>query len=425
MKHVYSSIALSLALSTLLLTGCGGGGGSSSGTASGSSSGILTDAPVAGVAYTTSPSGVAGTTDADGGYDFNPGDTVTFTLGDLVLGTVDATGIVSPLELADGDADKLQNLLVLLQSLDDDGDPETGISIPAAAAAAVPATIDLTADPATFASSANTGLQAAMTAGGITSPIVSTTDANAHFLAQGMTLLGSNIWVIPPTAADPNDWALLRLAATGEYLEGDGPGDLDTAGVEHGTASLPSFDVHGYTVAATNITVDTNSDAGLSHPLSCDRFRPVGDQLIFSEDRANVAGTCAGSVDHDVIIKMENDPTGIVGVWANGSATTIKTQHFAFFSDGKFLMVDPLGDTEGNNCGDPGVEAGSYTYNANTKVLKTSSFTVDTNGCAGLSDSDSVTTDGMSFTISADGSTATVIDNTSSTVNFTAYRVSK
>lgn len=422
MKKVYPSFASSLVLSTLLLTGCGGGGGSGSGATSGS--GILTDSPVAGVTYNTS-SGVTGTTAADGSYNFNPGDTVTFTLGGLDLGTVGATGIVSPLELANGDANVLQNLLVLLQSLDDDGDPANGISIPAAAAAAVPASIDLMGDPATFASSANTGLQAAMTAGGITTPVVTTTAANAHFLTQGMILLSSNIWVIPPTAADPTIWSLLRLAATGEYLEGDGPGNLNTPGVEHGTASLPSFDVHGYTAAATNITVDTNDDAGLSHPLVCDRFRPVGDQLIFSEDRTNLSGTCAASVDHDVIIKMENDPAGIVGVWANGTATTIKTQHLAFFSDGTFLLVDPVGNTGTTTCGSPGVEAGSYTYNANTKVLMTSSFTVDTNGCGGLSDSDSVTPAGMSFTISADGSTATVIDNTSNTVNFTAYRVSK
>ena len=418
MKNVYPSFASSLVLSALLLTGCGGG--SSSGAAPGSSSGILTDAPVAGVAYTTSPSGVTGTTDADGRYDFTPGDTVEFKLGELVLGNVEATGIVSPLELADGNANKLQNLLVLLQSLDADAVPDT-ITIPPAAAAAVTTAIDLTVAPASFNT---TALQAAMDAGGITTDIVTTDDANAHFLAQGMTLLSSNIWVIPPTAADPTDWVLLRLAATGEYLHGEGPRDLDTAGVEHGTASLPSFDVHGYTVAATNITVDTNSDAGLSHPLVCDRFRPVGDNLIFSEDRANLSGTCAASVDYDVIVKMENNPTGIVGVWAVESATTIKTQHVAFFSDGKFLMVDPLGDTEigpgDPSCGDPGVEAGSYTYDAG--VLKVSGLTVDTNGCAGMSDGEAATADGLSFTISADGSTAVASGTGPDT---TLFRVSK
>jgi hypothetical protein len=68
----------------------------------GSASGSLIDASVGGVSYTTS-SGVKGTTAADGSYNFNPGDTVTFTLGGLTLGTATATGIISPMELSAGE----------------------------------------------------------------------------------------------------------------------------------------------------------------------------------------------------------------------------------------------------------------------------------------------------------------------------------
>ena len=43
-------------LSMLVLVGCGGGGsGGGSAPPTGSKSGVLTDAPVAGVSYTTSP----------------------------------------------------------------------------------------------------------------------------------------------------------------------------------------------------------------------------------------------------------------------------------------------------------------------------------------------------------------------------------
>lgn len=400
------------------LSGCGGGGGGGggSGAATGSSRGILTDAPVAGVAYTTS-SGVAGTTDANGGYDFNIGDTVVFKIGNLILGNVTATGIVSPLELANGDANKLQNLLVMLQSLDANADPEK-ISIPANAAAAVTTAIDLTVAPASFNTSA---LQTAMTAGGIATPIVSTTNANAHFLAQGMTLLSSNIWAFH-IGSGTTDTGFIRFNPNGEYLHGQ----AETAngsgmpGVEYGTASLPSFDVNGYKLVATT-SVDTNGEWGASHPLNCDRFRSVGEQLFFTEDRTTPT-TCANSTNLDPASKAENDPTGIVGVWAMGSATTIKTQHFVFFSNGKFLMVDPLGDTQGNQCGGPGVEAGSYTYNSATKVLKVSSFTFDTNGCAGLSESGAVTANGVTFTISSDGNTISLVDGADSD---TLYRVSK
>ena len=65
------------------------------------------------------------------------GDTVTFTLGTLTLGTVTATGVISPIQLAAGNAIKLTNLLVLFQSLDADGNPNNGINITAPTAAAV------------------------------------------------------------------------------------------------------------------------------------------------------------------------------------------------------------------------------------------------------------------------------------------------
>src|SRR3954470_13556284 len=130
-------------LIALIVAGCGGGGGGgSSAPVTGSKSGILTDAAVAGVSYATS-SGVTGVTDANGTYKFNPGDTVQFKLGVLALGSATATGIVSPIELANGNNNILQNLLVMLQSLDANGNPADGISIPPAAAAAVTSAVDL------------------------------------------------------------------------------------------------------------------------------------------------------------------------------------------------------------------------------------------------------------------------------------------
>lgn len=148
----------------------------------GSAAGVLSDAPVQGVAFTAAPSGAAGTTNALGQYTYNPGDTVTFKLGALTLGSTTARATVTPVALAGGSADKLQNLLVLLQSLGSAGVASDGMTITAASAAAVSASIDLALAPASFASSANTGLVAAMAAGGISRAITSTTAAEAHFL---------------------------------------------------------------------------------------------------------------------------------------------------------------------------------------------------------------------------------------------------
>lgn len=187
----------------LWLTACGGGGDAAStapdvplppAAVAGSATGVFSDSPVQGVAFSIS-SGVAGTTDAAGRYTYNPNDTVTFKLGAVTVGSATANALVTPVELAAGSADRLKNLLVLLQSLDDDGVAANGIKIPAAAAAAVSAGIDLAQASAGFASATNGSLTAAMAAGGISRAITTTAQAEAHFLDQAKALLSSQVWV--------------------------------------------------------------------------------------------------------------------------------------------------------------------------------------------------------------------------------------
>jgi hypothetical protein len=118
---------------------------------------------------------------------------------------------------------------------------------------------------------------------------------------------------------------------------------------------------------------------------------------------------------------MANDPAGIVGAWALGSATNVQVLTLAFFSNGTFAVLDPTGSTATPSCGGPGVEFGSYTYDAATKILKVSNLRYDTNGCAGLSGTPAATATGMSFTLGGGATTATYNDGTSRTV----YRVSQ
>lgn len=126
-----------LVSSISLLAACGGGdGGEGGSSAAASRSGVLTDAAVEGVAYSTSPSGQSGVTTADGKYNFRTGDSVTFTLGGVRL-TVPAIERVTPATIAAhlfaGDAAKIANattnLAVLFQTLDADGNPDNGISV--------------------------------------------------------------------------------------------------------------------------------------------------------------------------------------------------------------------------------------------------------------------------------------------------------
>lgn len=391
----------------LTLYGCGGGDTATpQAPPVGTTTGVLTDAAVEGVAYTTS-SGVTGTTNPLGQYTYNAGDTVSFKLGALTLGTVPAASIVTPLELAAGNADKLQNLLVLLQSLDDDGVVSEGIKITPAAAAGVGTNVDLTQPAAAFASSANTGLTAAMTAGGINRAIPSISQATAHFLEQSKRLFTSEVWV----GFYESDAVMLvqRFGPEGEFIFGDldpGPsGGGGQTGLEYGTALATSVDGRGFKLATT-IEIDTNGTWGLSTQTACTRVSVAGGKLSYLDGSA--PGNCVTD-EVTAMSKADNDPNGIVGVWALGSATLVKTQTFVFLANGKYAMLDPIGDTEANSCGGPGVEYGTYSYDATSQDFKVLSVSVDTNGCAGLNDTGGAGLARFKLTLSGDGKTATVV----------------
>ncbi|MES9944007.1 MAG: hypothetical protein ABW080_03495 [Candidatus Thiodiazotropha sp.] len=112
----------------LLINGCGGGsGGSSEGEVL---TGRFLDSACAGLTYyTQSRSGV---TNANGEFSYLAGETVVFGLGDLEFPAVTAAQILTPLELAgveDINDTGVVNMARLLQSLDQDCDPDNGITI--------------------------------------------------------------------------------------------------------------------------------------------------------------------------------------------------------------------------------------------------------------------------------------------------------
>jgi len=96
------------------------------------STGTFTDSAVAGLDYagTQTPASV---TDANGQFKYRPGETITFSIGDLVLGSAAGAERMTPLTIAenatDADDTEVNNRLVLLQSIDADGDLNNGIQI--------------------------------------------------------------------------------------------------------------------------------------------------------------------------------------------------------------------------------------------------------------------------------------------------------
>ncbi|MDA8139233.1 MAG: carboxylesterase family protein [Desulfobacteraceae bacterium] len=96
--------------------------------------GTFGDIPVSGVNFkSASRSGVTG---QDGAFDYAANETVTFSIGALSLGAAAGAATLTPLDIISGATDagdqRVNNLLVLLQTLDADGDLNNGIQITSA-----------------------------------------------------------------------------------------------------------------------------------------------------------------------------------------------------------------------------------------------------------------------------------------------------
>ena len=126
------------------LTACGGGSGG--GSSSGLSVGTFSDAGlVSGLQYQTATQ--SGITDVNGKFNYLPGETVSFKIGNIALGqavagpalnTFDLVGIAPPLKglgvtnnIPNGRLFRQAiNISVFLQTLDADANPKNGIAIP-------------------------------------------------------------------------------------------------------------------------------------------------------------------------------------------------------------------------------------------------------------------------------------------------------
>ncbi|MDG2327871.1 MAG: type I secretion C-terminal target domain-containing protein, partial [Halioglobus sp.] len=101
--------------------------------------GVSVDGIIEGMIYQTS-SGLSGRTDAEGRFAYRAGDTISFSVGAIMIGSFNADealgddGKVFLQEIAgvgldDMNDDYVENMAILLQSLDNDGDAYNGIVI--------------------------------------------------------------------------------------------------------------------------------------------------------------------------------------------------------------------------------------------------------------------------------------------------------
>lgn len=94
--------------------------------------GVFIDAEVEGLTYTTETQ--SGTTNAMGEFKYLEGETVTFSVGNIIIGSSTGTSEMTPISIASTsnatiETDEVKNIAAFLQSLDSDHNPENGISI--------------------------------------------------------------------------------------------------------------------------------------------------------------------------------------------------------------------------------------------------------------------------------------------------------
>jgi len=122
------------------LSACGGGDGGSAAPTSGGgtttptmATGVLTDDPMVGVPYST-PSNPNGVTGADGSFQFQTGEMVTFNVAGVEI-SVEAANRITPAVIAESlfpndeasRTNAVANIAVLFQTVDADGDPNNGV----------------------------------------------------------------------------------------------------------------------------------------------------------------------------------------------------------------------------------------------------------------------------------------------------------
>ncbi|MCG2582558.1 MAG: hypothetical protein KA296_16925 [Marinobacter sp.] len=299
-----SSLALAMALSA-----CGGGGGSSSDDPEPNSqpsatteTGVFTDSAVAGIKYQTSPGDKSGETNALGEYDYVEGDTVTFMIGGIPLPEVIATGRITPADMAnDAVPDQVTNILRLLQSLDEDGNPDNGIAITDKTHTALENAV-LVVGQAAATFEAQFADEVSVSTG---KTLISVEEAEDHFYAsQRADLRGSWIFVEPAGESSngqgPNgeEINVLTFLDGGNYIIAHkyGNDDQGAATVEWGTYTWDP----ATGALETTVLGESDTDGGLNGEP--ETVKLVGDELhLGSEAGAETPFQAIKDADHPYV----------------------------------------------------------------------------------------------------------------------------
>lgn len=357
----------------------------------GSRTGTFVDSAVAGVTFTNAPSGVTGTTDAQGRFTFEPGDTVTFSIGDLSFPPTTARGVITPLTIAgtDDPTDVVAtNIARLLQTLDFDGDASNGIDI-ASQAADFATAVDFSAvdfDDQVADLVANSGSN--------NTALVTAEDAQAHLQSSIDDVRDQAVgswYYVDTSAADPEEQfvIVLTLFADGRFaifndedwpeMDGFEVGDLDW-NINNGRVTLSNVRDYNGEIGLSGSTCASEEDSLFTFDLVTGD-NPGDDKLLIGAD-TGVGEGCDEEGDGAEVIeftRLYSDTDGRVGTWKIEDADEFILLHL--FADGMYAYLEEDTGTEPPTAG---IERGSYTINENTNAV-TWTVETDTTGDSGFS----------------------------------------
>lgn len=288
-----------------LLAACGGGGGGSPPPVDITppppviEMGVFIDSPVQGLTY-QSGSNPEGTTDANGMFDYTVGETLSFSVDGVQLGTLpDGQPVVTPNDFGAA----AENIARLLQTLDADANHLNGIDLTAAATALAGTTLDASvflADATTFENEIQSVLDTA--------------------LGAGATLIDAATALANLAAATDTTFDVAELA--GKVLVIDLPSESDTGIVVFDALADPADDGSSVELFMLSDTIAAGGDGTtivLDWSVNADGLLSVTDPVDSAEITIEKAGGSFGIISI-VVTEGSEQIVGSFLIPANGVA---------------------------------------------------------------------------------------------------------
>ena len=391
------TIKYSIIMAAVIATGCSGGGDSTTSTSTGNT-GVFLDSAVEGINYSTNT--VSGTTDTKGQFEYNDGETVTFSLYGQPISKALGFDAITPLDNTDSSVgdDYLINVLRFLQTMDTDSDPTNGITLPNVSG---DMNIDFDQSPDDFSADADVN---SFIAANANSTLVSPPDAIDHFATTLASI--SNAYTLDLTGKNASS-VITSSFCNVDFQVGFNYKFTTTGYTFSGIDTINSTNFGNCTAGTFSTSTDTfNSfpDFGLDCGPTCSYNDLNTVRTGVDADGRDFITTIAHTPNTNIVSyikRITNDPANPGFTWSNKEVITIggltgqtlvgswyipsnnKTL-ITFIDETNYYVTQEIGT--GEPLCSHGMESGTYTWNSVTGTFNLTNV-IDTTDDCGLTSS--------------------------------------